>query len=95
MAKIIQFDSSGKKPKPGRPGKKPDCLHRRVIAYTVYRTVRCEVCGMELDPFDVLVDMLKGQVPPDDGNREEKRLHREIARRGGKKSRKGEPSRKE
>ena len=92
MAKIIQFDSSGKKPKPGSGGKKPGCAHRRVIAYTVYRTVRCELCGMELDPFDVLVDMLQGHVPPDDGNREEKKLRREMVRRGGKRSAKDEPS---
>lgn len=86
MADIIQFVSGGKKSKAGSPGKKPGCTHRRVIAYTVFRTVRCELCGMELDPFDVLVDMLQGHVPPDDGDREERRLRREIARRGREKT---------
>jgi len=92
LAKIIQFDSTGKKPKPGSPGKKTGCTHKQAIASTVYRTVRCAFCGTELDPFDVLVDMFKAYVPPDTGDGEEKRLCREIERRSGKKSKEDKPS---
>lgn len=91
MAKIIRFDSTGRKPGPGR--KKQQCAHKQVVVYTVYRTVCCAFCGAELDPFDVLADMFKAHVPPDNGGREEKRLRREIAQRRGKKSTQDEPSR--
>jgi hypothetical protein len=91
LAKIIRFDVTGRKPRPGR--KKPECAHKQVIVYTVYRTVRCAFCGAELDPFDVLVDVFKAYVPPDNGDREEKRLLREIARRSGNKSTGDKPSR--
>jgi len=47
-----------------------------VIAYTINRTVCCAACGIELDPFDVLVDILKAYIPDDDG--EEVRLQKEI-----------------
>jgi hypothetical protein len=91
LAKIIRFDVTGRKPRPGR--KKPECAHKQVIVYTVYRTVRCAFCGAELDPFDVLVDVFKAYVPPDNVDREEKRLLREIARRSGNKSTGDKPSR--
>ncbi len=84
MAKIIRFDPTKKQPlhtdeHTGR------CDHRQVIAYTVFRTVRCAACGTLLDPFDVLVDLFKGYVPPGADNREEKRLLKELKRRGKEK----------
>lgn len=85
MAKIIKFDSSRKLPESKRSAKRSDCDHKQVIAYTVYRTVRCSICGMELDPFDVLVDMLKAYVP-EEANLEEKKLLREVEKRTGQKS---------
>jgi hypothetical protein len=51
-----------------------------VTAYTIHRTVRCAICGAELDPFDVLVDMMKSQVPGTE-DAEEKRLREEIRKR--------------
>jgi len=73
-------------PGPVQPEKKTSCPHKHVVAYTVYRTVRCTVCGAELDPFDVLVDMLKAYVPPDNDDREKQRLLKEVERRSGKKT---------
>ena len=90
MAQIIQFDPTKKKPKDVSPEKSAGCEHKRVIAYTVFRTVRCAICGMQLDPFDVLVDMLKGYVEPGGNNREEKRLAKEVKKRTKRK--KDEPS---
>lgn len=81
MAKIIKLDPTGKKPDRIKQGKEKGCDHKNVIAYTVFRTVRCTACGTLLDPFDVLVDMLKGYVPPDANNLEEKRLRQEISKR--------------
>jgi len=84
LARIIQFDSLRKKSGSAGVEKKFACDHKYVVASTVYRTVRCSICGVELDPFDVLVDMLKAYVPPEDPDREKKRLLREVARRSGK-----------
>ncbi len=81
MAKIIQFDPQRKKPEPVSSEKKHICEHKHVVASTVFRTVRCSICNTELDPFDVLVEMLKAYVPPDDPEREQKRLLQELARR--------------
>lgn len=81
MATIIRFDSTRKKPQAHHPEKSKGCSHRQVIAYTVYRTVNCAVCGKELDAFDVLVDMLKAYPPPDAGDSDEKRLQREMEKR--------------
>lgn len=80
MAKIIRINQSRKKPKTisHRPAA---CDHKQVIAYTYYRTVNCSICGAPLDPFDVLVDMLKGFVPPGGNDHEEKQLNQELARR--------------
>jgi hypothetical protein len=52
-----------------------------VTAYTVYRTVRCSICGALLDPFDVLVEMLKSHVSPNGGTDEERRFQEEASRR--------------
>ncbi len=83
MTKILRFDPTDKKPLPTDEHTRR-CDHRQVIAYTVYRTVRCAACGTLLDPFDVLVDLFKGYVPPDAADREEKRLLKEVRRRGQK-----------
>ena len=88
MAKIIQFDPTKKKPKTLSPGKSVGCEHKRVIAYTAFRTVRCAICGAQLDPFDVLVDILKGYVEPGGNNLEEKRLDEEVEKRSRKKHKK-------
>ena len=93
MATIIQLDPSRKKPEQKDLGEKEGCDHKHVTAYTVFRTVRCSTCGTLLDPFDVLVDMIKGYVPPDD-DREEKRLAKEVKKRNYKDSEKS-PSGKE
>ncbi|NOR25634.1 MAG: hypothetical protein GQ542_14850 [Desulforhopalus sp.] len=81
MAKIIKLDLTRKKPKTVSPEQSVGCEHKHVIAYTVHRTVCCVVCGALLDPFDVLVDMLKGYVPPDGDDLNEKRLGKEMERR--------------
>ena len=65
MGKIIKLDTSRKKIEKDNFQKTSPCDHKQVIAYTYYRTVRCSVCGQELDPFDVLVDMLKAYVGPE------------------------------
>lgn len=86
MGKIVQLDTSRKKHKVIRAEKSFTCDHKQVIAYTYYRTVRCSICGMELDPFDVLVDMLKAYVQPEGMDIEEKKILREIEKREGKES---------
>jgi hypothetical protein len=80
MAKIIRLDSS-KKPFSSKSSPRAYCEHKRVIAYTAYRTVQCTSCGAALDPFDVLVDIIKGYVPPDGENSEQRRFEREVKRR--------------
>lgn len=85
MAEIIKFDPTRKKPKSICSEKAVACDHKYIIAYTVYRTVCCARCGTQLDPFDVLVDMLKGYVPPGNDDLEEKRLDKEVKRRSGEK----------
>lgn len=86
MAKIIKFDSTRKKQITVNREKTAGCDHKLVIAYTVFRTVRCAICGTRLDPFDVLVDMLKAYVPPDAEDHEEKNLLREVEKRREKES---------
>lgn len=85
MAKIISINQSRKKPKSLSPPLSAVCDHKQVIAYTYYRTVNCSICGSPLDPFDILVDMLKGYVPPGGNNHEEKQLNKELEKRSGKK----------
>ena len=89
---IIKFDPTRKKTKPISPEKSRSCDHKEVIAYTFYRTVYCTVCGAQLNPFDVLVDMLKGYVPPDKNDLEEKQLNKEVERRNKEKQKKNKPS---
>jgi len=81
MAKIIRLDSS-RKPLQSGSLHRTSCEHKNVIAYTVHRTVQCVSCGAALDPFDVLVDMIKGYVPPGGGNDEQHRFEREVRKRG-------------
>ncbi|MDW7773539.1 MAG: hypothetical protein SCH71_11695 [Desulfobulbaceae bacterium] len=85
MAEIIKLDPCRTGPKSGarKPGEKK-CRHRLVTAYTVFRTVRCDLCGAELDPFDVLVDMLKAYIPDDPDDSEARRLQMEIEKRDGR-----------
>ncbi|NLW80714.1 MAG: hypothetical protein GXY42_03435 [Desulfovibrionales bacterium] len=81
MAKIIQLDTSRKRPRAAGPEKRTGCEHKEVIAYTVYRTVCCSICGAELDPFDVLLDMIKGYIPSGADDAEERKLLREVEKR--------------
>ena len=81
MAKIIQLDTPRKRPRAAGPEKRTGCEHKEVIAYTVYRTVCCSICGAELDPFDVLLDMIKGYIPSGADDAEERKLLREVEKR--------------
>ena len=92
MAKIIKLDPTRKKPKRVSPERSTGCDHKQVIAYTVFRTVRCSTCGILLDPFDVLVDMLKGYVPSGAADLEEKRLRKEVERRKGENRNEDKPA---
>jgi hypothetical protein len=80
MAKIIKLDDS-RRPAPKQTERGKVCEHKEVVAYTAYRTVHCAICGTELDPFAVLVDLLKGYVPPGSGDRELRQFDREADRR--------------
>ena len=86
MAEILAFNLTSRE-KAESIDKKPvqACTHKQVTAYTVFRTVRCNLCGAELDPFDVLVDMLKAYIPDFADNVEENRLQRESEKRSEKK----------
>jgi hypothetical protein len=79
MAKIIRFDPSRRKSDIVEPA--TSCDHKNVVAFTASRTVQCAVCGASLDPFDVMLELLKGYVPPIDNNRELKLFTREMERR--------------
>jgi hypothetical protein len=84
VATILTFDASRKKTRAGA-SQQPACEHKQVTASTVSRSVRCTFCGIELDPFDVLLDMLKAYVPADTG-REELRLQKEVEKRSADKN---------
>ena len=88
---IIKFDPTRRKPKSVSPEKSRGCDHKQVIAYTFYRTVYCTFCGAQLNPFDVLVDILKGYIPPDKNDLEEKKLNKEVERRNREKLKKNKP----
>ena len=92
MAKIFNFDSTGKKPVTLAPEKTFVCCHREVIAYTVYRRVHCAICGIELDPFEVLVDMLKAHVPSAGRRHGKEEFDREVQKRWPDKSPEEKPS---
>ena len=79
MAKIIRFDPS--RSQQGEAVLATSCDHKEVVAFTASRTVQCTICGTKLDPFDVMIDLLKGSTPPGDNNRELKLYSRELERR--------------
>ncbi|NTV13436.1 MAG: hypothetical protein HGA96_05835 [Desulfobulbaceae bacterium] len=79
MAKIIRFDPSRRQPEEAKSA--TSCDHKNVVAFTASRTVHCVVCGADLDPFDVMLELLKGYMPPIDNNRELKLFTRELERR--------------
>ena len=81
MAKIIYMDvNKTERAKVVDRSAEKSCPHKTVIAYAVYRTVHCAACGIELDPFDVLLDLIKGHVP-DGGRPEEDRFDEEERKR--------------
>ena len=86
MAKIIRFHPN-RRQQDGAVSA-TSCDHKDVIAFTASRTVQCAVCGAELDPFDVMLELLKGSQPPGDSNRELKLYTRELERRQQKKPKK-------
>lgn len=79
MAKIIRFDPRRRQRDENEPT--AFCDHKNVVACTASRTVQCAVCGTSLDPFDVMLELLKGYIPPIDNNRELKLFTREMERR--------------
>ena len=79
MAKIISFEHSRKQHEEGVPIS--SCDHKDVVAFTGSRTVHCATCGAELDPYDVMVELLKCYIPPSDNNRELKLFSREVEQR--------------
>ena len=79
MAKIIRFNPRLRQQDGAVTA--TSCDHKDVIAFTASRTVECAVCGAKLDPFDVMVELLKGSKPPGDNNRELKLYSRELERR--------------
>jgi hypothetical protein len=84
MTKIIRFDPSWRQRE--RAETVPACDHKNVIAFTASRTVQCAACGTELDPFYVMLELLKGSNPPGDTHRELKLYNRELERREQEKS---------
>lgn len=79
MAKIIKFDPNRRQQ--GEAVSATSCDHKSVVALTATRVVQCSTCGANLDPFDVMIDLLKGSKPPGDNNRELKLYSRELERR--------------
>ena len=79
MAKILRFDPSRRQ----REGavSTASCEHKNVVAFIASRAVQCAACGTELDPFDTIVELLKGSNPPGDKHRELKMYYRELERR--------------
>ena len=69
MADIIRMDKSRRRIEERRRiekrGRREDyaCEHKNVTVYAEYRSVRCSFCGASLDPFDVLLDMVRGYIP--------------------------------
>lgn len=79
MTKIIKLDHARKAGKL-RNNRQQDCSHKNVTVHISTRTVRCAICGQLLDPFEVLLDMMKGYVPPEDDDEKTKFL-REMKKR--------------
>ena len=81
MAKIIKLDRSRKARHPKITNNTDDCPHKTATLYTFSRTVRCSICGELLDPFDVLLDMMKGYIPPAGRDNESERFLKEVTKR--------------
>ncbi|OGQ95783.1 MAG: hypothetical protein A2521_01060 [Deltaproteobacteria bacterium RIFOXYD12_FULL_57_12] len=79
MAKIIRLDAARRASL--RETGKPGCQHKSATVYTAYRTVNCSFCGCLLDPYDVLVDMVKGYIPAGREDEEERRFTVEVVKR--------------
>lgn len=79
MAKIIRFEPRRRQSDDAGPA--ASCDHKNVVAFTASRSVQCAICGTRLDPFDVMLELLKSYMPPIDNNRELKLLTREVERR--------------
>ena len=79
MAKILRFDPSLRQREGS--GSAATCDHKNVVAYTASRTVQCAACGTVLDPFDTIVELLKGSNPQGDKHRELKMYYQELLRR--------------
>lgn len=60
-AKIIDLGAA--KQKRQRQESRQHCAHKDVVVYRDSRRVYCAVCGVELDPFDVLVSVVEAQPP--------------------------------
>lgn len=86
MAKILRFDPSLRQREEAVSA--ASCEHKNVVAFTASRTVQCAACGTELDPFDAMVELLKGSNPPGDKHREMKMYYRELVRRQQEKGKK-------
>jgi len=81
LAQIIQLDPSLRSYHVRNADVAESCPHKSVTVYTAYRVVCCSLCSAVLDPFDVLVDMVKRSVPPEPNNQKEQRLEREEEER--------------
>jgi len=79
MAKIIKFDPSRRQKEEAAPAN--SCDHKNVVACATSRTVQCAICGTELDTFDVLLELIKGYIPPGDQNHKQEKFDRESIRR--------------
>lgn len=79
MVKIIRLDS--RRRQHDKAASATCCDHKNVVASTASRTVQCAICGAGLDPFDVMLELLKGYMPPIDNNRELRLFTRELERR--------------
>jgi hypothetical protein len=55
----------------GREEPAAGCAHRRVVVERAERRVRCEVCGAELDAFEVLVSLVQRLASEDENARPE------------------------
>jgi hypothetical protein len=78
LEKIICLDWARKQVEKGKACR---CEHKYVTVYAVSRTVKCTICGTELDPFDVLLDLTWGYVPLVPERDEERAMALEIVKR--------------
>ncbi|MDH5297476.1 MAG: hypothetical protein OEV91_00470 [Desulfobulbaceae bacterium] len=84
MAKIVKLANAKEHLSRRKAGPAAECDHKYVTVYRATRTVYCATCNLSLDPFDVLVDIVKGYVPaapPGPRHDDERRLANEEERR--------------